>query len=136
MNIGASMDGVRNAIRDMAVRIIRQEAPELTEEQVESLTRAWVPNPKARGAEPGGSGTDLPPDLLEAMIDQFIAFSTGRMSSAEDKSLRAEIGPWPDRYWQAFPQVIRLIIRDFLNNEIGEAEFRSKIETAMTMGAG
>jgi hypothetical protein len=67
------------------------------------------------------------------MIEQFVAFSTGRMKSAEDQSLRAEMGSWPDRYWNAFPPVIRLIIKDLLEGNISEEEFRSKIQITLEM---
>jgi hypothetical protein len=129
MNVGATMEGVRKSIQDMAVRLIRKEAPELTDAQVEELTRAWIPSGKV-GEE---SGRVLPPGILESMIDQFIAFSTGRMDPNEDKSLRDEMGAWPDRYWKSFPQVVQLIIRDFLNGGMDEAEFRSKVETALAL---
>jgi hypothetical protein len=135
ITFGASVDGIKEAIRDMAVRIIRQEAPELKDEQVEELIRAWVPGSKAPGSSLSGEkGADLPRDLLESMIKQFVAFSTGHMSSGEDESLRSEMGSWPDRYWKVFPQVVRLIIRDFLKGEINEDEFRSKIDIALELG--
>jgi hypothetical protein len=144
IDIGANLDSLTETIRDMAVRIIRQEAPELTDEQVAELTRAWIPGSRAPGDQAsldkgaGGSGDGegekrLPSDLLESMIEQFIAFSTGRMSSGEDQTLRAELGPWPDRYWKAFPSVVQLIIRDFLKGETGEDEFRSKISVAIRL---
>ncbi|MDR2101210.1 MAG: hypothetical protein LBP43_01405 [Treponema sp.] len=139
-SIDDGMQGLKETIREMAVRIIRQEAPELTDQQVEELTRAWVPGGKVSGTESPGSPDEssgekrLPPDLLGSMIEQFIAFSTGRMSSGEDKALRSEMGSWPDRYWKAFPQVVQLIIRDFLKGEITEEEFRSKIAIALRLG--
>jgi hypothetical protein len=128
MNIGASIEGLRESIRNMAVRIIKQEAPELTDAQINELTGAWIPGPEA-GAD--GSGEKLPRELLFSMVDQFTAFSQGRMSKAEDKSLRDEMGPWPERYWNSFPPVVRLIITDYLKGETGEKEFRSKLETAV-----
>jgi hypothetical protein len=128
MDIGASMEGVRKSIQEMAARIIKQEAPELTDAQVAELTRAWVPG-TARESE--AADNDLSRDLLESMIDQFIAFSTGRMDPDEDKNLRDAMGAWPDRYWKAFPPVVRLIITDFLKGETTEGEFRAKLTTAL-----
>jgi hypothetical protein len=131
INIGAGVDGLRESIRNMAVRIIKQEAPELTDAQIEELTRAWIPGAEA-GAD--GSGGKLPRELLFSMIDQGTAFSQGRMSKAEDKSLRDEMGSWPERYWGVFPPVVRLIVGDYLKGETGEKEFRSKLETAVSFG--
>jgi hypothetical protein len=129
VNIGASIDGLRDSIRSMAVRIIKQEAPELTDAQIDELSRAWIPEP-SRG---GGSAEKLPRELLLSMIDQFVVFSQGRMSKAEDAELRNEMGSWPERYWKAFPPVVRLIITDYVKGETGEKEFRSKLETAVNI---
>jgi hypothetical protein len=130
INIGASLDVLRDTIRDMAIRIIKQEAPELTEEQINELTKAWIPAASSDVPQ----GAKLPPDMLSSMIDQFVAFSQGTMSQAEEKGLRAELGAWPERYWKAFPQVVRLIITDYLKNTISEKEFLAKINTAIELG--
>ena len=45
-------------------------------------------------------------ELAQAMVDQFIAYSTGNMREEDDKALRAELGAWPERYWQALPAVV------------------------------
>jgi hypothetical protein len=127
INIGASIDGLKETVRSMAVRMIRQEAPELTDEQINELTAAWIP-----GADTGGRG--VPRDVLASMVDQFVSFSLGRMSPNEDQSLRNEIGAWPERYWKSFPKVIRLIITDYLNGALNEGEFNSKMSTALAMG--
>jgi hypothetical protein len=132
IGIEASIEGLRESVRDMAAGIIKREAPELSDEQAAELIRAWIPEDRAPGNSSSGEGEKgLPPDLLESMIEQFVAFSTGRMSSVEDKALRAEMGSWPERYWKAFPQVIQLIIRDFLKENINEDEFRSKLAIAL-----
>jgi hypothetical protein len=126
INIGAGIEGLRESIREMAVRIIRQEAPELDDRQIDELVRTWVPG--------GGEGSKVPPDMLKSMIDQFVSFSRGTMNRTEEKGLRDELGAWPDRYWKAFPQVIRLVIRDYLRGEVGEKEFNSRIGAALAMG--
>jgi hypothetical protein len=130
INVGASLEGLKETVRSMAVRIIRQEAPELTDDQIDELTGAWIP--RSQDGEAGGR-SPLSPDILSAMADQFVAFSQGRMSKAEDAGLRSEMGAWPERYWKAFPPVVRLIITDFLNGEINEGEFRTKLGTALVI---
>jgi len=97
INMGASIDGMRETVRNMAVRIIRQEAPELNDEQIAELTAAWIP-----------------------------------MSTADDQKLRKEMGPWTERYWNAFPEVMRIIIKDYLNGEISEKTFRLKIAASLS----
>jgi hypothetical protein len=126
INTGASIEGMRETVRNMAVRIIRQEAPELTDEQIAELTAAWIPNRAANPSE------NIPPGMLLEMIDQFISFSTGQMSKADDKKLRNEMGVWTERYWKAFPEVIKIIIKDYLNGEITEKVYRSKISAALS----
>jgi hypothetical protein len=130
INFGASVEGMRKTVRDMAVRIIRREAPELTDEQIGELTAAWIP-----GADSGDVKTDtgisLPPAALSSMIDQFVAFSQGKMGRTEEKGLRAELGEWPRRYWESFPPVVRLLVSDYVKGEMDEKEFRSKIEAVL-----
>jgi hypothetical protein len=125
--VGASVEGLKNSVREMTVRIIREQAPELTGAQVEELCRAWLPGKGDRqGAQP-------PKDMLVSMIEQFVAFSRGSMSEAQDKTLRDELGAWPERYWNMFPPVIRLIITDFLKDKITARDFNSKIAAALDL---
>jgi hypothetical protein len=127
VSMNATIAGLKETVRDMALGIIQREAPELSGDQAAELARAWVPEPQAGGER------DFPPGLLESMVEQFIAFSLGRMSPGEDKNLRAEMGPWPERYWKSFPPVVRLLITDFLNGEYDEKEFREKLLTALSL---
>ena len=130
INMGASIDGMRETIRNMAVRIIRQEAPELTEEQIAELTAAWIPGSRTGTAE--NVQNNLPKDMLLEMIDHFVLFSTGQMSEADNKKLRKDLGVWTERYWKAFPEVVKIIIKDYLNGEITEKTYRSKIAAALS----
>jgi hypothetical protein len=145
LDIQGNMEGLKNSVRDYAIRIIRQTAPELTDRQIEELTRAWIPESRGEPSlvaarsvgVPGGaagageSGESLPRDVLASMIDQFVSFSLGRMEEEEDRALRSEIGPWPDKYWKAFPSVIRLLITDFLKDKMDEDDFNTRIGLAL-----
>jgi hypothetical protein len=144
LNIEGNIEGLKNSIRDYAIRIIRQQAPELSDAQIEELTGAWIPGKgnAARGRKQGrgssagqslGLETSVPHDVLASMIDQFTSFSLGRMEEEEDRALRKEMGPWPDKYWKAFPPVIRLLIKDFIKGEIEEGEFNTRIGLALNM---
>ncbi|MDR2143193.1 MAG: hypothetical protein LBP29_02355 [Treponema sp.] len=126
INTGAGIEGLRETVRDMAVRIIKQQAPELDESQIAELTAAWIPG--------GGPASDnLPADLLFVMASQFVNFSLGRMPEGEDRRLRSEMGAWPERYWQAFPEVLKLIIKDLVDGNINEEEFAAKLRTALAL---
>ena len=135
LNIQGSIDGLKDSVRDYVVRIIKQQAPELSDRQVEELTRSWVPGPGQAQAAGRGSPQEqsLPKNVLASMIDQFVSFSLGRMEEEEDKALRREIGPWPDKYWKAFPQVVRLLITDFIKGEINESDFNTRMGLALQM---
>jgi hypothetical protein len=141
LNLEGNIEGMKQSIREYAIRIIRQEAPELTDAQIEELTGAWIPGhgnlgKGSSGKSPGGKnvpgGKALPPDMLSSMIDQFISFSLGRMEEEEDQALRREMGPWPDKYWKSFPQVFRLLISDFLKGETSEKDFNTQVGLALS----
>ncbi|GHU79433.1 hypothetical protein FACS189462_5070 [Spirochaetia bacterium] len=129
LNIEDTVEGLKQSVLDYAVRIIKQEAPELNDDQIKQLTDAWIPDTIPGGAQ----GEKLPADLLSSMIGQFIAYSSGTMDEAEEQGLRKELGAWPERYWKVFPELIRLLITDYLKNGISEKEFRSKLDTALTL---
>jgi len=122
------MKGMRRSILEMIVRICKEHAPELDEHQISELCNAWMPG---TSTGKGDSGESLPPDVLISMIEQFISFSNGTMKESVDKSLRDELGAWPQRYWDAFPAVIRQIITDYLKDKITEKDFKSKIAIAI-----
>jgi len=125
INMSGAIDGMRKQIRDYAINIIKREAPELNDAQIAELTAAWIPEP-GRSADRGG----IPKKMLRSMIDQFIDFSLGRMEEEEDAALRAEMGPWPDKYWKSFPKVVRSLISDFLKGQISEKDFMSRMSIA------
>ena len=126
--IGAGVDSLKKSVREMAARIIRQEAPELTDRQINELLGSWIPD--TENTEQGSSSA-LPRDILVSMIDQFVSFSKGNMKDSEDNHLRAEMGAWPERYWKAFPPLVRSIITEFLKGKISEKEFNLKIGRAL-----
>jgi hypothetical protein len=135
LNIDGNIESMKKSVRDYAIRIIKQQAPELTDEQIEELTASWIPD-KASGAgsrkkRTGNFDQSIPRDLLASMVDQFVSFSIGRMEEEEDNALRQEMGPWPDKYWNAFPQVIRLLVKDFLKGEMDEADFNMRMGLAL-----
>jgi len=130
LNIEGSIEGLKNQVRDYAVRIIKQEAPELTDDQISELCGAWIPSPGSKGKGAANKKSKIPRDALASMIKQFVSFSLGRMDSSEDDALRKEMGHWPEKYWKSFPSVTKLLITDLLKGEISDKEFNSRIEIA------
>jgi hypothetical protein len=134
LNIEGNIEGLKNSVREYAIRIIKQQAPELSDAQIEELTRAWIPERQSSKAGKKRARADSPPqDMLASMIDQFVSFSLGRMAEEEDRALRKEMGSWPDKYWNSFPQVIRLLIADFLKGGMDETDFNTRIGLALKM---
>jgi hypothetical protein len=56
------------------------------------------------------------------------------MREDDDAALRAELGAWPERYWNAFPAVVRSVVTDYLEGRITEGEFRSHLRAAIELG--
>lgn len=129
---GAALEGIRSTVRRMAEELIRREAPELSDGQLEELLDPWMGNSTA-----GTGEKTLQPDLLAEMVHQFIAFSAGRMDGETQKQLEVQLGSWPKRYWSAFPPVVRSLINDLLKGSLSEREFESKLRSVLTLrGAG
>jgi len=127
--IGGGIESMRRSVQDMIIKLLKEHAPELNEKQINELCQAWLPD------NPGKSGTKgaLPPDVLLSMIEQFVSFSHGEMKESVDKNLRDEMGAWPQRYWNAFPPVVKQLITDYLKNKITEKDFKSKIVLTLNM---
>jgi hypothetical protein len=127
--ISGGIEGMKKSVQDMIVKILKEHAPELNDDQVDELCRAWLPD--GTGAKKS-AGSGIPPDILLSMIEQFVSFSHGEMKASVDKNLRDEMGAWPERYWNNFPPVVRQIITDYLKDKISEKDFKNKI--CITLG--
>jgi hypothetical protein len=119
------MDQIRNTVRDMVVRIIRQNAPDIPEDQLNMLVNEWVPDEKKKARS--RAQTRVPGDVLITMITQFIAFSVGKMPKKEDMTLRKEMPDWPAKYWNAFPESIQILISNLLKGQINEESFWKEV---------
>lgn len=131
-SIKSSLDGVRHTFRDFATDMLKNEAPELSPEQMDTLIDSWIPKTgtydgTASSIAKDGKINGIPSDVLYGMILQFVSFSIGEMPKTEDADLRANIGDWPEKYWSRFPQQIRQEIKTFLNGESTSGEFRKNI---------
>jgi len=121
---GATIENLKSSVREMAVRIIKEHAPELNERQIEELSRAWIPDIEGQDQKP-------PRNMMISMIEQFVSYSMGTLNKRVEKGLREEMGAWPERYWNIFPPAIRLVITDYLKDRITEEEYNSKIRMAL-----
>ena len=124
--IEGGIESMRQSIREMIVNIIREQAPELTDSQIDELCEAWIPNAESE------KKASVPNDMLLSMIDQFLSFSQGTMQESVDNKLREEMGAWPERYWNVFPPVVQQTISDYLKDKISKADFNSRLK--LTLG--
>jgi len=82
---------IRQSVRDMVVRIVKENAPNITDQQLQILLNEWIPE------KPGITKQEntLPPQILITMIKQFIAYSIGTIPADEEIKLRREMPNWP-----------------------------------------
>lgn len=140
-SINQSMESIRKTFREFAVDLIRKEAPELSDEQMKDLVDSWLPEassltrPDSAGQSSGryrglvkkGLVNGIECDLMYEMINQFIAYSTGAMSLADEAALRDAVGDWTTIYWKKFPPEIQNLVRMFLSGSLSLPEFDQEL---------
>lgn len=123
-SLGASRDGIRTMIRDFVADIIRKNAPEVTEEQLEELLASYVPDPEDRKpSEP----SSLPPDALAKMVKDFTDYSLGMMPPSAQQALWERMPRWQEEYWAAFPAELKAFVKAFLEGRLDADTFWSAV---------
>ncbi len=138
--VSGSREMIRRSVVDYVEKMIRSQAPELTDAQVSELMAAWMPSSapprkarsgQSRGKQTGrsaGSASKIPPELLETMVRQFIDYSLGLLDRKQIESLEEEMGDWQTRYWELFPGDLRELIALFLKGAIEQEDFEGALE--------
>ena len=126
-SMGASRDGIRAMIREFVADIIRRNAPEVTEDQLEELLAAYVPEPQPR--KPGDS--PIPPDALLAMVKDFTDFSLGLMPPSAQQARWERMPRWQEEYWEAFPSELQAFVKAFLEGRMDAATFWSAVYSVL-----
>lgn len=125
--VGLSREQIRETVRNLAGDIIRKNAPELRDSQIEELLGAWVPDPdKSAPRFP-----PVPRDALAAMVDQFLRYSAGSMSATEQMRLEHEIPDWTERYWERFPDELRRIVGFYLKGTLSDQDFEAGLKACL-----
>ncbi len=122
-SMGASLDGIRSMIRDFVADIIRKNAPEVTEDQLEELLASYVPEPEAR--KPGSS--PIPPDALLKMVKDFTDYSLGMMAPSAQQALWERMPRWQEEYWDSFPGELKAFVKAFLEGRMDASTFWSAV---------
>ncbi len=127
--VSASMDGLRNTVRDYVARIVRQKEPGASDEQIEALLDQCLPDRSRDAApeQPGAQGADLPPEAMAMMIRDFTAYSLDMMPPSKQAELWEQLPRWQDMYWAAFSPEIKAFIKARLENRMDEEEFWSAV---------
>lgn len=84
--------------RDMIKNIILENVEEISKNDLDILLDHYTPDPAKKREDE----KNIPPEMLQSMIKQFIAFSVGRMDKMEEAELRHTLPNWPEKYWQIF----------------------------------
>ena len=114
--VASSKDYIRDTVKDFVVRTIKQQAPEISERDLDVLIDQWVPAPGKTGKK--AEGKQLPSDVIIKMIDQILRFSSGEMPLSEQAELNSSMPDWQENYWKHFPDKIRGLITLYLKGKI------------------
>ncbi|MEQ9367072.1 MAG: hypothetical protein RIF32_22750 [Leptospirales bacterium] len=106
-----AMPDMHGMARGMVRNLILQHQPGISPREVEILLDHYVPGEKRQAEQ---REQMVPPEILQNMIRQFVAYSVGRMPSDEERELRAAMPNWPESYWEVFSEETRTLIRDLI----------------------
>ena len=134
MQLDSSKEMVRQVAADFAADIIRKNAPELDEKQVKELLSEFMPesagggkSSASAGNSGGGKNDSLPAGMIIQMVNQFVEYSLGAMSPAEQVQLENEIPGWKDKYWRSFPGQVQKLLSLYLNGDIDRQRFEAHL---------
>lgn len=105
---------VKGMARRLVAQLILQHEPNISEEHLEKLLDYYVPDENK---------TSLPRELLHVMVQQFLDYALGKMPQSQIEELKRTAPKWHEKYWNAFPLSVRVLISDFLKGKISSTEF-------------
>jgi hypothetical protein len=120
--MGLSQKAVRQTAVDAVSRLIRAYAPDISDRDLSLLLKEMIPSMVESRRPP------VPPDMLQVMVNQFVAYSLGRMNPQEKSTMPPG---WTAKYWSAFPPMIRELIAKLLHGEIDEELFGLAVTEAI-----
>ncbi|MBI9106482.1 MAG: hypothetical protein JEZ04_07015 [Spirochaetales bacterium] len=127
----------KRSVTEMAVKfaadIIRKNAPELNEDQVQELLSGFMPEfaggSPSKGSAAGSipDGQSLPPGMIVQMVTQFVEYSEGSMGAGEQVQMEQNIPGWKEKYWRSFPGQVQKLISLYLNGDIDRQRFEAHV---------
>jgi hypothetical protein len=129
VGVEASMDGLRNTVRDYVARIVRQKEPGASDEAIEALLDEVLPD--RSGVPAGGHALEaedeLPPEALAMMIRDFVDYSLGMMPPSKQQELWERMPDWQNLYWKTFSPGMKAFIKARLEGRLQEDGFWSAV---------
>lgn len=116
--LGTANLNTRKMAKDMVVQMARKYKPEITDRELAQIVKNMVPEKKPESA------VKIPGDILKTMVIQFVSYSSGSMSVSEKRNLPQG---WEKKYWNSFPQGIKILIAAYLNGNIDKKDFWDRI---------
>ena len=114
--------------RRLVASMIKGTEPGISDADLNVLLDTWIPSP----AQAESTEKAIPVPMLFTMIQQFVGYSTGTLSAADEKELRKSIPDWPARYWEQFAPQTRELISSFLHGNTNKDEFWRSIGYRLT----
>jgi hypothetical protein len=124
--MGYSLDGIRATVKEYVADIIRKNAPEVSEEQLQELLDAYVPDPD-KAAKQKKKNSPYPPEALLSMARQFVEYAEGRMAPSRQREIWEQMPRWQDEYWAAFPGEMKALIKAYLDGQIDGDTFNTAL---------
>lgn len=124
--MGYSLEGMRSMVKGYVADIIRKNAPEISEEELQEVLDSYVPDPEAQDSREVGSTvakSKIPPEALASMVRQFVEYSEGRMAPSRQRELWEQMPRWQDEYWAAFPGEVKALVKGYLEGRLDGETF-------------
>lgn len=144
-SIAAGIKGMQNSIKNMAYGLIKKDSPDLSEEEINKVVQMMVPDVFEKkhsvAADYLKNGISLldkdnkvngfPCDAMRQMVCAFVNYSFGTLRPEEDRALQNASGEWQKVYWQAFPEPLQDLIRQYLKNNLPDEAFVQAIDVLL-----
>ncbi len=129
--VGATMENVRATVRGLVAEIVRKNAPEVSDEQLEAILDEYAPPPGK--SKPAARDSGLPPEALLGMVRSFVEYSEGRMAPSRQRELWEQGGRWQDEYWRAFPAEVKALVKAYLEGKIDGDTFGTALLSVLEL---
>lgn len=127
---GFTQERIHNMVTGLIKNMIREKAPELSEDQIQELTNAWAP-PPGRARQPE-ERPQLPQGAVLAMTEDFISYAEGRLPVRKEAELRESLGSdWTKVIWNKLPERVCKLIVVFLEGKIDRKTFWDEVRASV-----